>query len=144
MAENATSIYNACRNVGRFAFPIFCFLLVEGFYHTRSRWKYLRNLLIFAVVSEVPFDLLLMGGIGFKGQNVYFTLAIAMVTIWGVDAVGEKLQQKVFSRWLLRFAIMLAGCLLAHVLNTDYSYYGIVLVLIFYFYRNQLCRKDFL
>lgn len=137
MADNAISIYNTCRNIGRFAFPIFCFLLVEGFYYTRSRWKYLRNLVIFAFASEVPFDILLMGDIGFKGQNVYFTLAIAMATIWGIDTVKEKLQEKAFGKWFFQFVILIAGCLSAYMLNTDYSYYGIVLVLIFYLYRDN-------
>ena len=51
------SIYRIMRDVGRAAFPIFCFLLVEGFVHTHNRFKYGRNLLIFACISEIPWDL---------------------------------------------------------------------------------------
>lgn len=137
MMDSAVEIYNVCRNIGRFAFPIFCFLLVEGFFYTKSRLKYLRNLVIFALVSEVPFDLLLMQEIGLSGQNVFFTLAIALGTIWGIEAVKEKIQKKTPGNYAAQIGIMLAGCLLAHVLSTDYSYYGIVLVLIFYYYRNN-------
>lgn len=90
MAEYAADIYYICRNIGRFVFPVFCFLLVEGFFYTKSRMKYLRNLLIFALVSEVPFDLLLEEKIGFAGQNVFFTLAIALGVIWGITKVKEK------------------------------------------------------
>ena len=43
--------------LGRIAFPLFMFLLVEGYFKTRSRWKYLLYLLGFGVISEVPFDL---------------------------------------------------------------------------------------
>ena len=43
--------------IGRIAFPIFAFMIVEGFYKTNSRWKYLRNLLVFAVISEIPYDM---------------------------------------------------------------------------------------
>ena len=42
---------------GRIAFPIFCFCIVEGFFKTKSRWSYLRNLLIFAAISEIPYDM---------------------------------------------------------------------------------------
>ena len=130
-------IYDMCRNVGRFAFPVFCFLLVEGFFYTKSRWKYLRNLSIFALLSEVPFDLLLKHRIGFEGQNVFFTLAIALGVIWGMAKVKEKLEKEPVISVFLQGSIILAGCLLAYGLHTDYSYYGIVLVVIFYCYRNN-------
>lgn len=137
MADNAIGIYDTCRNIGRFAFPIFCFLLVEGFFYTKSRAKYLCNLVIFALVSEVPFDLLLMNGMSVRGQNVFFTLAIALGTIWSIEAVRKKLHEKLPESYAVQIGIMVLGCLLAHFLNTDYSYYGIVLVLIFYYYRNN-------
>lgn len=135
--DNAVEIYDICRNIGRFAFPVFCFLLVEGFFYTKSRLKYLRNLVIFALVSEVPFDLLLMGGIGFNGQNVFFTLAIALGTIWGIETVKKKFQNKGVVNVVMQIVIIVAGCILAFGLDTDYSYYGIVLVLIFYYYRHN-------
>lgn len=135
--ENAIDIYNVCRNIGRFAFPIFCFLLVEGFFYTKSRLKYLRNLVIFAVVSEVPFDLLLMSGLDFEMQNVYFTLAIALCTIWGIEIAREKWMSKPFIAFVLQVACILIGCIAASLLHTDYSYYGVVLVVIFYYFRNN-------
>ncbi len=135
--DNAIEIYTVCRNIGRFAFPIFCFLLVESFFHTKSRLKYLGNLVIFAVVSELPFDLALMNGLNFEMQNVFFTLAIALVTIWGAQIVRDKLLSKPLTSIVLQVAYILIGCLVATALHTDYSYYGIVLVVIFYYFRSN-------
>ncbi len=137
LEKYADTIYTFCRNIGRFAFPVFCFLLVEGFFYTKSRAKYLRNLVVFALVSEVPFDLLLYGKIGFEAQNVFFTLAIALGMIWGITKIKEKWNKEPVISIFLQGSIILAGCVSALLLNTDYSYYGIVLVAIFYYYRSS-------
>lgn len=130
-------LYESGRAIGRFAFPVFCFLLVEGFFHTKSRFKYMRNLVLFALISEVPFDLCLKQKIGFEAQNVFFTLAIALGVIWGVTKIKEQFEKDPVISVFLQGSIILAGCVMAYVLKTDYSYYGIVLVAIFYFYRNN-------
>ena len=135
--SHAVEIYNICRDIGRFAYPVFCFLLVEGFFYTKNRFKYMRNLVLFALISEVPFDLCLKEKIGLEGQNVFFTLAIALGVIWGVTKIKEKWEKEPVISVFLQGSILLAGCVLAYVLKTDYSYYGIVLVAIFYFYRNN-------
>ncbi len=71
------------RCIGRLAFPLFCFLIIEGFTHTGNPVKYLRNLLIFALISELPFDLALGRGVPFfiYSQNVIFTLFLGVFTL---------------------------------------------------------------
>ena len=66
----------AMRAFGRLAFPLFCFLMIEGYFHTRNKLKYLRNLIIFGVISEVPFDMSFNRSFcDWSGQNLFFTLA---------------------------------------------------------------------
>ncbi len=129
--------YNLCRNIGRFAFPVFCFLLVESFFYTKSRLKYLRNLVIFAVVSEIPYDILLFSAPNFVSQNVFFTLAIALIVIWCVHTLRERCEKHMFFSMLLQVVCVLLGCFLANVCATDYGYYGVILIAIFYYFRDN-------
>ena len=78
--------YTAMRHLGRMAFPLFAFLLVEGFYRTRSRLKYIGRVFLTALVSEVPFDLMLYGkAVAWESQNTLFTLAIGLLAGNGVS-----------------------------------------------------------
>lgn len=83
--------YQMMRFVGRLAFPIFCFLLIEGFEHTHDVKKYALRLLSFCLISEIPFDLLFNGKILESGyQNVFFTLFIGLMVMWGFQAVENQ------------------------------------------------------
>lgn len=106
------------RLIGRLAFPIFCFLLIEGFIHTRNVWKYAARLALFALISEIPFDLAFKGKVlEFTYQNVFFTLFIGLIVMMGFRFVKEKLDDK---KWLP--AVGIAGAVgLGIVLTGIYS-----------------------
>ena len=77
--------------LGRIAFPLFMFLLVEGYFKTRSRWKYLLYLLGFGVISEVPFDLFTTSQVFEPNwNNIMFTLAAVLITIWSIAHITRK------------------------------------------------------
>lgn len=142
-------IMRLTRNIGRIAFPIFCFLLVEGFLRTKNLKKYLARMTLFALLSEVPFDLLFAGQPVYWGyQNVMVTLLIALLTMCGckllVEIVGKKIGQTQKGRtWLLPAIIAIygmctvAGAWVADMLQTDYGAKGIVPIMIIYFLRFE-------
>lgn len=92
------------RLIGRIAFPIFCFLLIEGFLHTKNVWKYAIRLGIFALISEVPFDFAFYNKpIAMNHQNVFFTLLIGLLTMIGFKAIADYLKEK---KWLPVMAVL--------------------------------------
>jgi hypothetical protein len=133
------NVYMVLRALGRFSFPMFCFLMAEGFGYTRSKVKYLRNLLLFAVISEIPFDLALKGVCwDISYQNVFFTLALGLLAIWS----GEELQKsnlvpaiengkEIWVR-ISCIAVVAGMALIAELLNTDYGAIGVIVIFILY------------
>lgn len=122
------------RRVGRMAFPLFCMALVEGFTHTHNRNAYAVRLGLFALVSEIPFDLAF--GTPFSllaTNNVMFTLLLAFLALWAADWASTRLLAESGGLSLLARVVIFALCLaaaayLAMNLGTDYSWFGVVLV----------------
>jgi len=82
-AQILYAVYMIMRSVGRLALPIFAFMIVEGFLHTRSVKKYIRRLAIFAIISEIPFDLAFHNELIYsRAQNVMWTFLIAVVMLY--------------------------------------------------------------
>ncbi len=127
--------YLILRMVGRIAFPIYCFLLVEGAMHTGDIRKYELRLLGFALISEIPFDLAFRGGINWEHQNVFFTLFLGVVAI----ELAERYKNKFIL--VMIFALMI---LFAEFLNTDYGGKGIVFILCYYLLYERKAVKQLL
>ena len=131
-------LYSMMRLIGRVAFPIYCFLMIEGFYHTRNRWKYLRNLTIFAIISEVPFDLAFSRKVFCMDyQSVYITLILGLITVMIFDKLTEgdfikcSLQNKILAVILSAIPVLMAW-----PLKTDYKSLGVLLIFTFYIYKK--------
>ncbi len=119
--------YVLMRGIGRIAFPIYAFLLVEGFLHTRDVKKYLTRMFLFAVVSEIPFDLAVFHTPFYWGyQNVFFTLFLGLLALAGI-------------RWgtgLWKQALALIMCVgAAQLINCDYGAFGVFFIVLLYMTR---------
>lgn len=127
------------RSVGRLAFPIFCFLLVEGFIYTRDRAKYAVRLFGFALISEIPFDIATAGRFfNLAYQNVFFTLLAGFLTICVLDEVKQKefniasKKAETVLRLVFTALITAAGMFAAYLLKTDYSFAGVLAIVVMY------------
>lgn len=126
--------------LGRVAFPLFMFFLVEGFFKTGNRFKYLLNLIVFGIISEIPFDLF-QSAVLFQpnSNNVMFTLALALVMIWVIDEL--KVPKSYIIPPVLWFPvsiiIVITVCLLSMIWGLDYEYHGILIAYFFYIFRNN-------
>ena len=126
------------RFTGRLAFPIFCFLLVEGFVHTHDVKKYVRRLFLFALISEVPFDLAFFRTpFDFSAQNVYWTLALGVLAMAGLKRFEKE---NGLPGW--QGLVWAGGCAaLALAANTDYSASGVLIICALYLTRADRKRQ---
>ena len=128
-AENQAA-FIVRHTAGRLAMPIFAFLLVEGFFHTKSRLRYGVTLLVFAVISEPAFDLIFNKAvIEFSYQNVLFSLLLGLVML----CLIEKINYSSFS--YLQYPLIAGFALLVWFLKTDHDISVIVMIAIFYYFR---------
>ena len=121
---------------GRLAFPIFAFMAVEGYFHTRNRKRYALRLLLFALLSEVPFDLM-YGGTWFYPvhQNVIWTLLLGLLGVHLMETVRKK--QKLWVSLPVCAVVVAAGALLGTLGMTDYYGAGVLTVFSFYLFRGR-------
>ncbi len=126
---------NWMTDIGRIAFPIFAFMSVEGFFHTKNFKKYVKRLLVFALISEIPFNLVVGGRIFYPlHQNVLWTFLIGVSLMWLNEKVKEKSHLVKLSVCAGTIALGFALGLLSFC---DYHYAGVFTVLVFYFFRGR-------
>ena len=141
-----TPWYTVCRVIGRLAFPLFCFCVAEGLKHSKNRKKYILRLFIFALISEIPFDLMVYKTwFTWQSQNVIFTLLLAVVgiTVFEQPELLGKVMQKYEKNpdtyayqnadWVVKSFILGICALLGFILKTDYAWFGVCLVYVMYF-----------
>ena len=118
------------RYIGRLAFPIYCFLIVEGYYHTRDVRKYIGRLALFAVISEVPFDLACASQVIYmEHQNVFFTLTLGLVCVCVIDRLPD--------RWLAIGIVVAVWLLTGYVIRSDYGVGGLLMIIFFDQFRSR-------
>ena len=143
MTRSSYEFYRVLRCIGRLGFPIFGFLIVEGFFYTRNRWKYLLRLVLFGILSEVPFDLAFYRTAFYlKYQNVYFTLALGLFGLIAWDFITQgNFREASLWRKIGALAVLAALIAAGSLGLTDYYGYGVAMIFAFYFFReNEVLR----
>ena len=128
------ALYNLLRTIGRVAFPIYAFLLTEGFAHTHDRKKYGTNLLVFAVVSEIPWNFEHSGKIFYASQNVFFTLFLGFLGMYCYEKYKDNSKSLAVSLTVL-FAVSV-------LLKCDYGCLGYTYILMLYVLRDKQILRN--
>lgn len=131
VGRHHVSWYYLMRCVGRLAFPLFCFLIVEGFLHTHDRRKYGRNLFVFALLSEIPFNLALHDHLTGAGLNVFFTLFLGFLALCAISRWEETGDNGLLAVRL--FTLIAAGILI----HSDYGSSGVSFIILLYVLRRN-------
>lgn len=116
--------------IGRFAFPIFAYFIAEGFYFTRNRKKYFLKILIFAIISQIPYLFL------FDGLNILFTFFVSIILLFIVDMLFKTRGFQKFILIVITVLILILSYLLGLLGIIDYGLYGVLLPIIFYLFRD--------
>ncbi len=122
--------------VGRLAFPIFAFMIAEGFHYTKSRKKYALRMLIFAIITEIPFNLVVSGNLFYiSHQNVMWTFLISILLL----CLFEKIKQEksAIMRFFAYLMITVLFSVVAILGMVDYNAIGILTVALFHFTRTE-------
>ena len=121
--------------IGRLAFPIYAFMIVEGYFNTKNLKKYVLRLLVFAIISEIPFNIAMGSRLFYPiHQNVLWSFLIAIGLIHWNEKVKEK---KLWKRILVGAATIIIAYMGGIITFVDFYNAGLLMVLTFYFFRGQ-------
>ena len=120
--------------IGRIAFPLFSFFIVEGFFRTHDKKKYLLHLLFFAVISEIPYDMFSSKVIlEFRLNNVLFSLALSLISIWILDEFRKRYEDKLGKFWILiSIPLLIIMFFVSNFVSGDYDFHAIMTAFVFY------------
>lgn len=126
------------RIIGRIAFPIFAFLIVQGYIHTKDFNKYIGRMFLFALLSEIPYDLAFSNKfIEFGHQNIFFTLGIGLIAIKAFDYAKSNSK-------IIGIALIIMISLIAGMLNVDYGFFGVALIAGLYLFNGIFIMQSFI
>ncbi len=132
--------WEICRMIGRVSFPLYAFMLVQGFIHTRSRVRYLAQLLLLALLTQ-PIYTYCFNGIWWKWDhlNILFTLSAGLGAMWLLD-LGKRIAQERKAAWWLWALLLCAACcgtvFAGEFLGVDYGWEGLLLILLLYVFAG--------
>ena len=125
------------RMIGRLAMPLFSFCIAEGYAHTKNKQRYLLRMGVFALVSEIPFDLAFEGRVGLGHQNIMLSFFLAILALMLFDRIRGEGKEHAVGKTLLGILCVCAVAVLALVLRADYTLFAVLAVFLFYVLRNR-------
>lgn len=115
---------------GRIAFPIFAFGIGQGYIHTKNLKKYFLRLFLFAIISQLPFQLFLSTFSTAFSLNIFFTLGLGLTSIYLYQSLCKNNK-------ILGIICVTAIAIISEALHCDYGWYGIVIIFILYVFHNH-------
>lgn len=139
--EGAWSLYYVGLILYQMSFPLAAFLLVDGAAHTSDKRSFLKRLLLAAVITELPLDLVQKGVGGIKewglSQNYFFTLTLGLLVIWMVELLAERFTAGSMKHNLLTLVLYLAAAFLAGILHFEQGGIGVLVIVALYLFRGN-------
>ena len=132
--------------IGRIAFPIFAFQISEGYIHTKSIKKYVMRLFIFAIISQLPFNLFLQKFLPTSTSklNIFFTLLLGLICMiiydFFINFKGKIMEHKLFNIEIRSIIGIIASFITAYIgeiLHVDYGFWGVIVIFSFYLFKNN-------